>query len=160
VFPRAVHTARESRAAGVRLDDQTDYNKDLLFCLRDEGNTTFIGVYHRYLLQPHYPEGDWWPTWRIEAGNPECYEEWNIWESMDLPWDTATLEIEWGPPWVTVKMLETGEMQTLYTRAIMGLSFLGEDDICSNFGWESPARAELDSLTCYQSGPPIPGIHG
>jgi len=128
-----------------------DYNKQLLFCLRDDENKAFVGVYHRY-LQPSWPTGPWWPTWRIEAGADRCTEEWNIWQSSDLPWDTATFQIEWGPKYVTVKMLETGEEQTLHLRNTLALSLLGEDEVCGSWGWESPARAELDEIHCYESG--------
>jgi hypothetical protein len=145
------------RVRGIpQMTDETkdEYNKQLLFCIRDEENTNFVGVYHRY-LQPSWPYGEWWPTWRIEAGADGCVEEFNTWDSMDLPGSEATFRVEWTDHSVTVTHLGTGESQTLHTRNTFGLSFVGEDDVCEAWGWPSFARATMVEIDCEQSGEPM-----
>jgi len=138
----------------VMTDQNKDeYNKDLLFCLQDADSSNFIGIYHRY-LQPDWPIGDWWPTWRVEAGAEGCVHEWHIFESMPLPGNAATFRIEWNRRAISVTHLGTGDTQTLTLDNIAGISQLGEDDACSCWGWESPAVPSLVEWTCSAHGAP------
>lgn len=128
-------------------------NKQLFFCMHDKNDVNFIGVYHRY-LQPDYPYGPWWPTWRLEAGADGCVEEWNIWSSHDLDGTTATFLIEWSRNSVSVTHLGTNDRQTLHTENDIGLELLEEDSRCANWGWSSSARVRLVDMRCEESGEP------
>lgn len=151
---RRGHAVVRSRDIPLMHDgNKDDLNKTLLFCLRDEQDSNFVGVYHRY-LQPAYPNGPWWPTWRVEAGADGCVEEWNIWESMDLPGDEATFRIEWSEHSVTVTHEGTEDSQTLHLRNTLALDYLAEDDGCSSWGWTSEATAELLESDCVSDGLP------
>lgn len=141
------------------IPEMTDANKDqlnktLLFCLQDPDHFNFIGVFHRY-LQPTWPNGEWWPTWRLEAGSDGCVEEWNIWESDPLEEDEATFLITWTVHSVTVTHTGTGDSQALYLRNGLSVNQLGEQAACSNWGWRSQALAEFVSpYQCDEHGPP------
>ncbi len=128
-------------------------NKQLFFCLRDNNDINFVGVYHRY-LQPDWPYGNWWATWRVEAGAPGCTEEWNIWSSSRLPGNFATFKVEWTQHSVTVTHLGTGDSQSLHLSNDVAYDGLFEDDACGNWGWSSDAVASLVEWHCDQTGNP------
>ncbi|GEM_PF-4965326 len=131
--------------------NKDDINKQLLFCMRDEADMVFIGVYHRY-LQPDWPEGPWWPVWRLEAGGEDCPEEWSIWAAHDLPDGSCDFVVEWDGGFVSVTRAGSQDRQAISTEVTFGIDMLGEDGACSNWGWSSDARAQLISFDCYESG--------
>ncbi len=132
--------------------NRNSLNKTLLFCLHDEANTNFIGIFHRY-LQPDYPEGPWWPTWRLEGGLDDCIWEFNIWDTKDLDGSSATFRIEWEGSYVSVKHLGTGEVETLNVENILGVNLFGASGECSEWGWPSSAHSRLIEMECEELGP-------
>ncbi|MBN1552356.1 hypothetical protein JW979_12860 [bacterium] len=128
-------------------------NKSLLFCLHDDNDINFMGVYHRY-LQPEWPYGNWWPTWRLEAGAEGCWEEFDIWTTKDLFGTSAIFQIDWDSNWVTVTHLGTGDSQTLHLSNVPAYNQLGEDAECGRWGWHSDANATLLDWECFRGGDP------
>ena len=128
------------------IPEMTDQNKDsinkqILFSLQSDGGY-YVGIYHRY-LQPDWPRGDWWPTWRIECGrNGHQASEWSIFESHDLG-DEATFEIEWDHGRISVTA--NGNTQTINNSEAMVLSEICDSSASSRFGNESDAEIEIVS---------------
>ncbi len=157
--PRGSAIVRVSDIPIMTGQNKDEYNKDLLFCLRDEDNSNFVGVFHRY-LQPDWPHGDWWPTWRIEAGCSGMVDEWHVFQSHDLAGDSAEFSISWDGAHVEVMHLGTGDTQALELRCSLRIDRLGEDAECSQWGWDSPADARLMAWDCGGSPPDGPWVSG
>lgn len=131
------------------------YNKQILFCLQDEDRINFAGVYHRY-VQPNWPYGNWWPAWRMESGDYGCWEEWNIWEAGDLYGSTAEFHIVWNYNSISITHTGTGDTQILPAHNIPAFNMMSQSSDCQNWGWDSPAQAELLDWKCTEEGPPDP----
>jgi len=137
------------------MNDQNkdEYNKTLLFCLQDDQKSNFMGVFHRY-LQPDYPNGPWHATWRFEAGAHGCIEEWHILQSDALNETEISFEVTWDHNNIQVRHLGNGDTQNLSTHNVSAFSNMSEDGDCTNWGWVSPATAQLISFTCQTLGDP------
>lgn len=127
-------------------------NKTLLFALASEDGSNFVAVYHRY-LQPDWPDGAWWPTWRIEAGHCNCVEEWHIFQSQPLPGGSAQFEIAWDGGTVRVRHTGTGDEQVLHTENQNAFADITADVICYD---ERPSTAApmLRTWSCQTTGAP------
>jgi len=138
---------------GMNDGNKDSINKTCFFCIRDENDIAFIAVYHRY-VQPNWPYGEWWVTWRMEAGANGCVKEYDIWSSSPLPGSSATFLVEWNNKVASVTHTGTGDRQTLHTENILGLDFMYEDGGCSSWGWSSEAVANGRAWTCDEVGGP------
>lgn len=135
--------------------NKNELNKTLFFCLRDENDMNFTGVYHRY-IQQNWPHGPWWVAWRMEAGAEPCVRETDIWQSSPLSGDTVQFLVQWDAHAVTITNENTGDDQMLFLDNTVGFDFMGFGHTCSKWGWESPAFPELVEIECDLSGPPLP----
>ena len=132
--------------------NKDDLNKTLLFAIQSEDGSNMLAVFHRY-LQPDWPHGEWWPTWRIEAGACNCVEEWHVFDSDPLPGTQATFEIVWNGNKVSVRHSGTGDTQTLTTSNVNAFEGLTGDVVCYN---EKHGNMTVERLTwnCKQAGAP------
>ncbi len=122
-------------------ENKDKINKQLLFCAY--AGDQAVGIYHRY-LQPDWPVGPWWPTWRIEVWS-EGHQvgEWDIQRSHNLPEKNATFLVDYSGA-IEVTCIETGDVQTLDWKFPHGKTpVIGEDQDCEAFGWHSEADAGM-----------------
>lgn len=140
----------------TNIPQMTDANKDeinklQLFCLKDNGNVTFVGVFHRY-VQPDWPDGPWFPAWRLEAGSHGCVEEWHIFDAHPLEGDSATFKVEWDHNHVAVTHQGTGHKQHLNMDSVAGFQMVGRPGDCQAFGNPNFNAVETISYTCTAQG--------
>ncbi|MBN1297443.1 hypothetical protein JXA80_11730 [bacterium] len=133
--------------------NKDDLNKLQLFCLRDNANVNFVGVFHRY-VQPDWPDGPWFSAWRLEAGADGCIEEWHIYDAHPLAGDSAVFEIEWDHNFVSVTHQGTGDRQFLHMDSSAGYQLVGRPGDCTRYGNPSFTSVETLSYTCTAQGNP------
>lgn len=122
-------------------ENKDQINKQLLFCCY--AGDQAVGIYHRY-LQPDWPVGKWWPTWRIEVWSAgKQVGEWDVQKSHDLPAENAEFLIDYSGS-IEVTCLTTGDSQQLDWKMPAGKTLqLGEDEYCGAWGWHSKAVPRL-----------------
>ena len=140
------------------IPEMTDANKDdinklQLFCLRDNNNVCFVGVFHRF-VQPDWPTGPWFPAWRVEAGADGCIEEWHIYDANPLEESTAKFRIEWDHNYVAVTHVETGNKQYINMHSVAGFQMVGTPGECTHFGNPNTNSVTLLQYVCQGEGGP------
>ncbi|MCD4653734.1 hypothetical protein K8T06_07335 [bacterium] len=133
--------------------NKEDINKLQLFCLRDNNNVTFVGVFHRY-VQFTWPEGPWFPAWRLEAGSDGCIEEWHIYDANPLEDSSAKFKIEWDHNYVAVTHVETGNKQYINMQSTAGFELVGRPGDCTHFGNPNSCHVETLQYICTTAGGP------
>ena len=133
----------------MTMANREQYNKTLLFALESENGENIIAVYHRWA--DNGGQTNWFPAWRMEAGNCQCIEEFHIYQAQHLPGDSAVFEIAWDRNTVRVRLKGSSEQQVLHTVNSNAFSDITADVQCYN-EMHSPAAAILKTWTCETGG--------
>jgi len=164
IFNQPIYSMDDCRkgVAFVKLENipimteanKDEINKSMFFNFESKDGSCMIAIFHRY-LQPGYPYGEWWPTWRVEAGKCPCVKEWHIFDSDPLPGTTAVFRIQWEENMVKVKHMGTGDVQILWLDNNMAVTNKITRDVdCWSTEWFSTCDYSREGWTCYQEGSP------
>lgn len=145
------------------IPEMTESNKDqlnkrIMGCVRNDENSWFIGIFHRYLdadlasYDPPagYESATFWPTWRIEAGRSGHIVEWHIFDSSPLLESTAQFKIEWDAGSITVTNLDTGDEQIVSAGSGLNIDKVCNSSECSKWGWSFSGDCEEEEFVGYE----------